>query len=191
MPEPCNGCGGETLLDAMRDIGVDPRASARPATAGEWLSMPRDQADRMDAVQRIWVGTPWMDGQRACRVGVDCKHLMVGILDELYGVYTKLPDTPRDAGINGTGDGMAVVRIFRKSYPSERVQDNSVQAGDIVVTRGELNACRGQENHVGMAGVKRGQIIHAGRGGVDFTSLNAMPAVLAVYRPLETWRWVC
>lgn len=145
---------------------------------------------RLDAVQKSWLGTPYMEGQSVKGAGVDCIRLVTSILDELYGLTgtSELPVTPRDLGQHSDG-WLRLAKYALQTYPLEQESHNTIQPGDVILTRGSKNSKPDSVSHIAMAG-RSGSVIHATSPRVGMTAIAGLPPIERVYRPLQVERWI-
>jgi len=183
----CQGCDSDMVHQVARDM-----LGARPQTRHGIYWRPIDEAAqlRLRAVQDSWIGTAWMDGQRKRGIGTDCKELIVAMLDELGRRTTPTATTPVASAAGAHSDiGWKVLSEIMRGFPNHKVEDNIIEPGDIVVT-GSERASSGRIGHVLMAGVDPFTLIHAPyRGKVCYTSFEAIPGPLWVYRSTEKSSW--
>lgn len=158
-----------------------------------WLPLPLIEPT-LDRVLSSWVGTPYMHGQRVKGQGVDCAQLTFAVMDELLRrpLPTLCPRMTADAANLSARAAFATILAGRRAFESEIVRDGTVKPGDIILTRatgGDSGPRR--PGHAAIAAVRPGTCLHAVRGvGACFTSIDALPGVLRVVRPLEKHRWV-
>lgn len=139
---------------------------------------------------RSWQGTPYLPGQCARQVGVDCVRFSSGVLADLRGVPApELPRLAQDLSYHAPAAALeAAAHMLRACRPLRRVRDGSVEPGDqLVVAR-----TSGAPGHAMVAGWQPFTLWHApGPGGrVEWTGLDlGRAAVLAVYRPTDKHAW--
>ena len=159
-----------------------------------WLRISPIAEARLDAVLKSWLRTPYAAGSRVRGMGVDCKELIPGVLDEMY---RKEPSTTRrlapDSGMRDIRLGLSEIRLLMRQYPDVTiVRDGTVQPGDVIVTRS--SNFLGATNHPGhamIAGVRPGEAYHAHpRSGVVKTSIAAAgKPVVRIYRTGKKGTW--
>jgi len=123
---------------------------------------------------------------------VDCIHFAAAILDELYGLeYSKdLQSLPADAGIHNKKAVWAAVRHLLRTYPSHRrVKDQTIEAGDLVVTGRSQNSA---PTHVAVAG-SRGILWESSQPCVRQVGygLPKPNKLIAIYRASDKANWLC
>lgn len=162
-------------------------------TSVRWRHLDDQIEYRLLMVINSWMGTGYMAGQQAKKMGVDCVQFVGGILDELYRQpKTHIPRLPQNAGIHSEGAGTATILALRKGIPSIEVADNWIEPGDVIVTRGTMNMrAHPFAGHTLLAGCLKGTAVHAvPSAGVSWTSIDGVPGILRVYRPLNKELWV-
>lgn len=162
-------------------------------TAVKWRHLDDAIELRLDAVIRSWIGTPYMAGQQAKKMGADCVQFVGGILDELYRQQrTLIPRLPQNSGNHSEESGLRTVMAVRKGISSIEVLDNWIEPGDVIVTRGTMNTrAHPYMGHTLLAATLRGTAVHAVPSvGVSWTSIDGIPGILRVYRPLNKERWI-
>ena len=159
-----------------------------------WRPLDAAIEGRIKNVLDSWLDTPYMDGQRQRKVGVDCAQLVGGVLDDLFRSKDKvvIPRLRTDSGIHSIRAGFATVRAIRKHYKSKVVRDGTLEPGDVIVTRatGNTNGPK-RLGHAMLVSTRKGVLIHATTiTGVCLTSLKSNEEIVRVYRPLnkELWR---
>jgi len=155
---------------------------------------PWDQA--VETVCQSWVGTPYKLNRcvKGARGGVDCVHFVAAVLDELYGIeFSKnLKSLPPDACVHNRRGVMKAGRALLEAYPSHaRVEDGTVQAGDLVLT-GPVSDTP-TTSHLLIAG-KKGKLWQCSNVGVNFTGYG-MPSsemLVGIYRASDKMeKWPC
>lgn len=184
-------CGGESLIDAMRDVAPD---MGSPRAQILWRGVSEQTCLAVQKAMKAWLGTPYHAGQRARKIGVDCAQLIPALLDMLYKRPTPTPlaRLSQDAGTHSLRAGFRTVIALRKQFPTAVVRDGSVQAGDIaLVNLPSAGAITGRKmlRHAMMVGTQPMTAIHALHGyEVCMTSL-ATSQIVRVYRPLGKESW--
>lgn len=159
-----------------------------------WRSLDPAIEKRILSVYAGWMDTPYMPGQQVKHMGVDCTQMVGGVLDELYRRETKTLITrlPQNSGMHFPKAGFRTALDIRKQFDSFVARDGHIEPGDVVVTRGVADPRAWRRlGHALMAGVKPGTLLHAVNGvGVCWTSVQAIPGILRVYRPRnkEVWK---
>lgn len=149
---------------------------------------------RINAVMGAWLGTPYMAGQQVRGLGVDCVQLVGGVLDDLYRSPspTPIPRLRGDSGIHSLRAGFSTIHAIRQAYKSSVVRDDTIEPGDILITRATADF-RGplRPGHAMVAAVRPGIVLHAVPGGdVHFTSIQSGPPIIRIYRALDKHRWI-
>lgn len=163
-------------------------------TSVQWKRIPTEIERRLLAVCESWVGTPYMAGQQAKGIGVDCTQLFGGIMDELFRneIKTLIPRLPQNSGMHFPKAGFRTSIAIRKQFKSIIVRNEEIEPGDALVTRGTATAgAFARLGHILIAGVRPGTALHAIQTqGVGWTSLQGIPGLLRIYRPLNKEMWV-
>lgn len=179
---PCNGCGGDSLQDAMASVGFDPPKAHVTRTDLRLDVRSVTHLARLDAEQRRWINTKYRENRRRIGHGVDCRNLVAGILENLWRTSIDLPKTPQDAGLHDPKAVIATARAIRRSIPSTEHRPGDEQPGDVLMVAGERHG--EASNHIAMMAADGVRVIDAVRGvGARWTSLAALPPVLRIYRP--------
>lgn len=127
--------------------------------------------DRLGVVLRAWEGTPYMAGQQAKKVGVDCVRFVCSVLDEMYRLpRTATPRLPPDKAMHDRKGAIGVMRLIKRLYPHHiRVPiGQPVQPMDIIVV-GHLT---GGPGHAILVGNRPNTLWQAGTRGVHYTGLG-------------------
>jgi cell wall-associated NlpC family hydrolase len=152
----------------------------------------------LERVLEEWRWTPYSGGNAVKGEGVDCRYLLVRVLDELYGMPERaLPDRlhPHTATHDRRGAYISVGELVRR-YPCRAIRHpalDDLEPGDVVVTRrhGEQTP-RAHPAHCLIVGPRRGELWHAdSHVGVCTTSWGVWERdVIRGWRMLEkeTWR---
>ena len=117
--------------------------------------------DRVVALARAWIGTPYCH-QASCRgAGADCLGLVRGVWRELYGAEPELvPGYTADWGEAGRKE-----RLWRaaRRHLRERAAEEPMQAGDLLLFRMRRGAVA---KHLGIAAEvgPRARFVHAYSG---------------------------
>lgn len=211
-PAPCVGCGAGTIQDVLREMGVplvpqDASTPERPPTARQrraggrgrtrlWRSLGRAADERIEAACVDWLKTPYRAGQRVRGGGVDCAQLIAGVLDRAYRRPEKTPiaKLPTDVSIHQPNAAMQTVLGLVRGYGAQRMRLEELthfEPGDVAVVRSELQAGgRDAHGHALVAGSKPWRWLHAmPNTGVCWTSLAALPPLVALYRPANKQEW--
>lgn len=158
----------------------------------KWKPIRSDLEARLARECGKWVGTPYMEGQRARGVGADCVQLVVGVLDSLFRTKTRVPKLPVDTAIHSDESALPVIAAMREAWRgSYRVEDGLIEPGDIVLTRAEAHPrARLRAAHAMLAGVEPWTALHTLPGcGACFTSLEVTRGIVAIYRIKEKQAW--
>jgi len=160
-----------------------------------WVPLWPDIHDRIEAFADQWTGTPWVEGQRARRVGVDCVQLVGAFLDEMMGLpdHTTVPRLPARCAVHRPGTAEPTVAALRKAHHgSDPVRDRTVEPGDILVTRAEPGReapAIGAHAMIALPRTLQALSASAGAGRVIRTSIPATSGVLVVFRPKRKDLW--
>lgn len=157
-----------------------------------WLACSEQMTAALEREMRRWLGTPYMDGQRAAGPcgGVDCRNLAAGLLDRLSRSRrsSPLPPLSRDAGVHSPRAGAHTVRARMDAHDGHRVRDATIAPGDIVVVSQEQGGRR--IGHAMIAATRPWVALHAIPGpGVVWGAIGGLSRVLAIYRPTEKHQW--
>lgn len=190
MTMPCQGCGGESLQDAIRQVAPD----LQPGQRFLWRPLSDEIHETLDETFKLWLGTKYVAGSQARGGGVDCTQLIGALLDTLFRnkTKTKIPRLPQDAALHSGRAGFQTAKAIRRAFPSTVLRDFIIEPGDVIVTR-SFHDDNGPRNmgHVMFTGSKPWTAIHATpRGGVAMTGLQATNGILRVYRILGKDKWV-
>lgn len=158
-----------------------------------WLKLDDAIENRIQQVQESWIGTQYMAGQRAKRIGVDCLQLVGGVLDELFRrtTPTHIPRLPSTSGLQFKGGGFRTSLAVRKQFPSRIERNGRIEPGDVIVTTSTLDASAPNVmGHLALAGVRPWTFLHAVAGvGVCWTSLQGLPGLVRLYRVRSKESW--
>lgn len=151
-----------------------------------------EHAKKVESLCRIWKGTPYRLNDCTPGVGVDCIHFVAAILDSLYGErHSKnLKSLPPDACVHNKLGVLKAGRALFAAYPGmERVEDSTLEAGDLVATGPAQK--EPTVGHLMIAGGP-GKLWQAISVGVCFTGYgipdNQM--LVAVYRATDKYKWL-
>lgn len=82
-----------------------------------------------------WEGTPYREGHRILRQGVDCVQFVAAVLEEFYGVPCEIPRLSSDVAYFNKGAGYPAMSALRRSFPYTKTDPSSeIEAGDVIVT---------------------------------------------------------
>jgi len=159
-----------------------------------WFSIDRLSCEALEGVLRSWEGTPYHEGQRARKVGVDCVQLILGTYDILYRVESpsRIPRVQVDAALHSPRVALAAILRMRSLWHgADVVRDGTVRPGDIVVTRAEAQpGAPRRPAHAMIAGVRPWTAWHAiPRAGVVQTSIERTRGIVRIYRPRKKDLW--
>jgi hypothetical protein len=131
-----------------------------------------------------------MAGQQVKGVGVDCVRLICRILDELHGLEeTPLANIPADASMHDRAGTQRVMLAIMHAYqPWIRVEDNSIEPGDIVV----VGPPAGGPGHGMMVTTRRNTLIHADQNEVTLAGMGffaEQQKVFGVFRKGNREEW--
>ena len=105
-----------------------------------WRAWPDDLvAQRIDRVLRSWDETPYMLGQCAKGVGVDCIRYVCAVLNELYGRDNfDFEHLPGDSDMFNREGAERVLRKVIRMYPATQIlgitDESWVEPGDVIIT---------------------------------------------------------
>lgn len=159
-----------------------------------WTPIGRAIEARLSEVLQAWDGTPYLIGQQARGVGVDCVRFVCAVLDELAGTPPVAVETlPQDAAMHTRSGAIATMKLIVKRYePNERVTDGTIEPGDILVA----SAPGGGPGHAMIAGARRNVLWESSGDGVRRVGLGYLLAGTGpwklehVYRPRNKETWV-
>jgi cell wall-associated NlpC family hydrolase len=162
-------------------------------TPPRWVdTLTTEARAALDAALRSWDGTPYLPGQQAKgpKGGVDCVRFVAAVLDELYGKVTPIETLPQDAALHARATAvLAMKRIITLYRPNERVADDTIEPGDVLVT----SQPGGGPGHALIAGPRRWTLWESTLDGVHFTGWGGIVAagyrLEAVYRPQLKASW--
>jgi hypothetical protein len=160
----------------------------------KWYSLPAEIEKRINIFADYWRGTPYMPGVRVKGVGVDCAQLVPSFLDFMYQNEgeTPIPRMSGDVGVHNHRAAWGTVKAVRLGYPSFVVRDNTIEPGDIIITRSTADwEGPARHGHAMIAMPMHGTALHAiPLGGVTVTSLAVTRGgIVRVYRLKEKHRW--
>jgi hypothetical protein len=92
---------------------------------------------RVGGVLQSWDGTPYMHGQAAKGVGVDCIRFVCAVLNELYGEQrASIPRLPQDTAMHNPKGAFRVLREVLRIYPEhdEVIETGVIEPGDVIIT---------------------------------------------------------
>ena len=140
----------------------------------------------LETVLRSWRDTPYMAGQQAKGVGVDCVRFVTAVLDELLGLSrTETPRLPPDRAMHDRKGAIATMRLIRRLYPPvETIRDKVVEPGDILI----VGQSTGGPGHVILVGVRPNTLWQAGSLGVHEGGLGLIEGAQRVFR-VYRFRW--
>lgn len=152
---------------------------------------PRPWGEFIDLIGDYWEGTPYMEGISSHRRGVDCVRFVCNVLDGLYG-ESRVGEVARikgDVSLHNKRGVMRAMRAILTTYDKhERVRDNTLEPGDVVVT----GPSQGGPGHVLIAGGRQGVLWHCAKPlGVHQVGYS-MPSghkLFAVYRATDRGTW--
>lgn len=158
----------------------------------DWHMISMESARKLGSIIKKWRGTPYKDNSRVRGGGVDCRNLIVAILDAWSNASqpTPLPLLPSDSGIHTHSAGFDTARAIRAAYDADMVKDGSTEPGDILVVHGEGRRGNDQYGHVMMMTTRKNVAVHASwEGGVDYVGIGQFK-ILANYRAKDKAKWV-
>ncbi len=190
---PCLGCGGDTLQDALREMGVPAKPARIARSPWAWRSLSPEVEARVDKTLQSAVGTPYVINGRQRGVGLDCRTSIAWFLDtmERRGIQTPLPSVRSDVAIHDVRTAAVIVRALIHSYHAEDVTGQKViEPGDIIGVRYEQDGQK-QAAHGMIAGVKPNTAFHAPMHGYRFTQtgLKIGTDIVCVYRTPGKEAW--
>ena len=157
-----------------------------------WNNLDPRIEHRLMQVLQSWLGTPYMAGQQARGIGVDCVQLVGAVYDELYRLpaRTVIPRLPPTIGIHNARAGFRTAKAIRDNFPSRVARGAIIEPGDVLIVRG-TGLSRGPRlmGHTMIAGVKAFTAFHAvPQVGVTLGATTV--EIVRIYRPLEKERWI-
>ncbi len=137
-----------------------------------------------------WLDTPYLAGSSAKgpQGGVDCIRFVCSVLDAMYGYQREpLDRLPGDVAMHDPARARAALRKMLRNYePNIRVDDGTIEPGDILVVSPE----RGGPSHAKIVSATPNKIYHATTNGIRFTGiLERVGSPWAVYRVLDKEKW--
>lgn len=156
------------------------------------LFRPTKWDEKVEQVCQAWEGTPYKLNRSVKGVGVDCLHFAASVLDALYGEkHSKnLNSLPPDACVHNRAGVISAGRALLQAYDVQRVEDRTIEAGDLVLFGRSSGVDTTQ--HLMVAG-SSGRLWHATTPRVHFTGL-VVPGNLkfvCVYRATDKDKWLC
>jgi len=154
---------------------------------------PTQWDDLVEGICMSWYGTPYRLNGSLKGLGVDCLHFAASVLDELYGTSQHSQDLaslPPDACIHNKQGVMVAARGLFTAYPNiERVRDQSIEAGDLILLGRDSDISSTQ--HLLVAGYG-GKLWNADSGGVTYTGFSGFPHLKYVcsYRASDKDKWL-
>lgn len=146
----------------------------------------------VDEVCSSWEGTRYQHGKCAKGIAVDCIHFGAAVLDELYGMENSknLRSLPPDACVHNRRGVEIATRSLLRAYPMRRVEDSSLEAGDLLILGPWVEGRPAAAGHLMVAG-SCGTLWHATVPKVVKTgySIPSTEALLAVYRAQDKDKW--
>lgn len=99
----------------------------------DWVQTDYDE--KIARLLRMWEGTPYLEGQQVPQAGVDCFRFVCGVLDAMEQVSRDIEHIPADQSMHDRAGALAAMRSVMERYaPYEIVLNNTVEAGDVLVT---------------------------------------------------------
>lgn len=156
--------------------------------------------EHLQTVLSRWKGTPYAAGQHCVGAGVDCRYFVVMVLDELFGITSPLPRRRNTfTGVFDLDGALDAMREIVARYPNEQVElppaDFQMppafpgQPGDIVLARNKFEPGV-HPAHLGIVGLRQGEVWHASVSGVYPTSIGALgSSIERLWRPLNKESW--
>lgn len=159
-----------------------------------WRHLAKPLEQELLAVIDTWIGTPYMAGQRAKGQGVDCVQFVGGMLDDLYrsAIPSYIPRLPQNSGMHYPRAGFRTALSLRKQFRSSVVRDGCIEPGDVIVTRGIMDVATPRlMGHTLIAGAIPWTFVHSINViGVCWTSLQGVPGIIRIYRPVDKETWI-
>lgn len=157
-----------------------------------WKPLDFEGADtvieRLRACFQTWDRTPYMAGQRAAGIGVDCVRFVCAVLDEMYGVFHEIPREMQDRSLHDPEGAQRVVDTIRAYYDDHidlPKHDRCVEPGDIVIT----GNAQGGPGHAILVGVDRNTLWQATSRGIRMCGLGLLDhfqQICTIVRPDKT-----
>lgn len=158
--------------------------------------LPESTEHRIANFCRQWEGTPWVQGQRARRVGVDCVQLAAAFLDAMFRtpehLETVVPVLPANCAVNRPETALPTIRALKTAhFGADELEQGPVEPGDLIVVRSEVSPrAADRMAHIVIASVIPRVVLSATpASGVRLTSLAAFTGAIRLYRPREKHRW--
>lgn len=123
-----------------------------------WQPEPVGFSARLTLILERWENVPYAD-QIPTKEGASCMGLSCAVLDELYGIDDgeHLVGLPPDVALKTPETARSAMRWFKERYEVERIEDGTIQPGDlVVVTPGNGNT----PSHLLMVGPRKNTLWH-------------------------------
>jgi hypothetical protein len=157
----------------------------------QWRNIDPVAAEALLYALKKWEGTPYMAGQRALKIGLDCVQSIPAVMDMVFKKEkpTPVPRLSPDSGAHSNVPGLQIARILMESYDAYPVDDGFIEPGDVVVIRNERSAAHDRMGHCMIAGVRPMTAWHAQMGG-GFTVCSLYgEEIIKVYRTRSKHLW--
>lgn len=160
----------------------------------DWRRLDADIERRMTNFYDLWKGTPYMPGVQVRGVGVDCAQLVPAFLDHMFrrATKTEIPRMSGDVGLHNHRAAWGTVKAVRLGYPSCVLRDNTIEPGDIIITRSTADwEGPARHGHAMIAMPEHGTALHSiPLAGVTVTSLSVTRGgIVRIYRLKEKHTW--
>lgn len=164
----------------------------------KWWGNDQRLNTRLESVCSSWLDTRYQEGQRARGIACDCRELVQGVLDELYGnkAGTKLPKIAADAAIHDPSASIPAIRAMMEA--NEGVDDvthttKTIEPGDVIAASGESFGLfrQGRQAHALIVGGVPWRVYHAlPETGVTRSTVSGSGVmILRLYRPRKKHLW--
>ncbi|MEL6714118.1 MAG: hypothetical protein AAFP86_10105 [Planctomycetota bacterium] len=81
-----------------------------------------------------WEGTPYRPNHQTPQVGADCRSFAFAVYDKLRGEKTDVATLPPDIALHQPETARAFLRTLRTTFDAHKVQDDTLEPGDALVT---------------------------------------------------------
>ena len=150
---------------------------------------------RIDKAVEEWVSTPYRPNTQVKQQGADCLRLVAGILDDLFETPhpTPLPVVPQSVGLHDRRRAMRSIHIMLGNwFSADAVVDDSIEPGDIAVTRSSPNipGLPANPGHAMFVTSHPFTVLHTTPNlGAHLLDIENAREILRIYRPRRKDLW--
>lgn len=161
--------------------------AARAVTSMNWVPLDSPLAvAKIESFVKAWKGTPYLPGNKARGVGVDCAQLAAAFVDHMFDLDPPLhvPRLSPDTAVHNQAMAYQTLACVRRARPMHYVTDNTIRPGDVAITR-STHDITGPEDigHAMIVLPERATAIHAyPSSGVTVTTLSLTRGIIKVLR---------